>query len=306
MIVGDAFRVYDKEMAQRLSSENFGTMKKGRLDLELVEAAYLIEHGKIGFEGGLRAFLREASAVKKGVEDEAVVYIELRKRGYRVKVGRNFNATRGDRSVKIRTFSERESFSFRSVIRALKRESSFIACIVDEECDITAYRLSLFKPQNYGRAVEGNMRASLAGGRVFADRVIPDFGEPFSGIFELSLYEAYYLMKKNVLQLEDDLYSIAKKEQKDFDLSYTVYEDLMDRGYMPKTGFKYGTHFRVYDLRVDKIHAPYMIHCYKEGSRVAWSGISRASRLAHSVKKKMLFASVGAEINYIKCERFKI
>ncbi|MDY6985444.1 MAG: tRNA-intron lyase [Candidatus Thermoplasmatota archaeon] len=304
--IGKKLRVYDEETAQRLSSEGFGKMKKGKLDLELEEAAYLIEHRKLS--GDLLHFLIRASEIEKGIEDRAVVYIELKKRGYRVKPGRIMKAVRGERSIRIRVFSERERFSFRSIINLLKRERSFIVCIVDEECDITAYKLSLFKPQNYGREIEDRMSAYLTGGRIFAENTIEQFGERFSNTYELSLYETYYLMKKGMLELYgcDDLLETAKKEQKDFELAYSVYEALMDKGYEPKTGFKYGTHFRVYDFRVDDIHAPYLVHSFKEGSRVAWNEISRASRVAHTVKKKMLFASVGSEINYIKCERFKV
>jgi len=305
-IVGRKLRVYDEDLAHRLSSEGFGKMKKGRLELELEEAAYLIEHRKIPLD--LLSFLRDAAGIEKGIEDRAMVYIELRKRGYRAKPGAVLSAIRGERSINVRVYSERERFSFRSVITALKKEKSFIVCIVDEECDITAYRLSLFKPQNYGRDVQGTMSAHLTGGRIFSESTLEGFGEPFAGIYELSLYETQYLLRKGVLSLNgcDDFLSVAKKEQKDFELAYAVYEDLMDKGYDPKTGFKYGTYFRVYDFKVDKVHAPYLVHGFKEGSRVAWNEISRASRLAHSVKKKMLFASVGEEINYIKCERFKV
>jgi tRNA-intron endonuclease len=305
-IVGRKLRVYDEDLAHRFSSEGFGKLRGGKLDLELEEAAYLIEHKKIPLE--LLSFLREAAGIEKGIEDRAMVYIELRKRGYRVKPGVVLSATRGERSIKVRIYSERARFSFKSVINALKKEKSFIVCIVDEECDITAYRLALFKPQNYGRDVQGTMSAHLTGGRIFAESTLEGFGEPFAGICELSLYETHYLVRKGALELHgcDDFMSIAKKEQKDFELAYAVYEDLMDKGYDPKTGFKYGTHFRVYDFKMDRVHAPYLVHGFREGSRVAWNEISRASRLAHSVKKKMLFASVGKEINYIKCERFKV
>jgi len=305
-IVGKKLRLYDEEVAQKLSSEGFGSMRNGRLDLEFEEAAYLIEHGKL--QGSLLSLLMNASKVEKSIEDRAVIYIELKKRGYRAKPGRIIRAVRGERSIRIRVFSERERFSFRTIISALKKERSFIACIVDEECDITAYRLSLFKPQNYGRNIEGKMEAYLVGGRIFAESAIEGFGVLFSNMHELSLYETYYLMEKGALTLHgcDDFLAVAKKEQKDFILAYAIYKDLMDKGYEPRTGFKYGTYFRVYDFKVDDVHAPYLVHGFKEGSRIAWNEISRASRLAHTVKKKMLFASVGKEINYIKCERFKV
>jgi tRNA intron endonuclease len=145
---------------------------------------------------------------------------------------------------------------------------------------------------------------------VVSEDPFDDFGISLGSFHELSLIEALYLIKNDRITVidenEKDLFEIGKKKQKDFELIYRGYESLRDLGYVPKTGFKYGTHFRVYDFSIDRIHAPYLAHCYPEKTRVRWSEISRASRLAHSVKKKILFTVVGDEINYIKCERIKV
>jgi len=57
-----------------------------------------------------------------------------------------------------------------------------------------------------------------------------------------------------------------------------------------KTGFKFGTHFRVYSQTPDKNHAEYLIHSITNRYRGSWAEISRAVRLAHSVNKIFAFA----------------
>jgi tRNA-intron endonuclease len=84
-----------------------------------------------------------------------------------------------------------------------------------------------------------------------------------------------------------------------------VYSDLRRRGYIPRTGYKFGHHFRVYIG--DKTHSELLVHALPPGIRLTMSAIARSVRLAHSVKKKMLFGCVQEKgIRYIEFGRIKL
>ncbi len=72
---------------------------------------------------------------------------------------------------------------------------------------------------------------------------------------------------------------------------YDVYEDWRLRGYVVKTGFKFGSHFRIYfpgasPVREDKwIHSKHVLHVFPKDQKMLISEWARAVRVAHSVKK---------------------
>jgi tRNA-intron endonuclease len=70
-----------------------------------------------------------------------------------------------------------------------------------------------------------------------------------------------------------------------------------------KTGFKFGSHFRVYKGGGIEGHAPFLVHVVPQGFTSTWTEISRAVRLAHSVRKHMLFSRDGDQIDYVKIRR---
>ena len=93
------------------------------------------------------------------------------------------------------------------------------------------------------------------------------FGKLEENVLELSLIEALYLMENKRL----DIYKDDKKcdmtfmldliKQKGLHGKYIVYRDLKDRGYIIKTGFKYGSEFRLYQrgLAPGKGHSNYLV-----------------------------------------------
>ena len=95
----------------------------------------------------------------------------------------------------------------------------------------------------------------------------------------------------------------ARKIQPDIKERLKVYKDLRKKKLLPKTGFKFGSHFRVYDSMPYSTHAPYLIHVVKSSYEATWAEISRAVRLANSVKKEMIFAVAGRGIKYIRLKR---
>ena len=129
---------------------------------------------------------------------------------------------------------------------------------------------------------------------------------------QLSLIEALYLMEKGKLDinLDSEDISIEKlfkivREQGSF-TNYIVFRDLRNRGYIVKTGFKYGSEFRLYERGKSPGdgHSNYLVKVANENSEFMMSDLSSYVRVAHGVNKKLLFAVVDDEndITYYNVE----
>lgn len=128
---------------------------------------------------------------------------------------------------------------------------------------------------------------------------------------ELSLEEAFLLLKRNRLNVidgkkkldEEKLYKYACEQDKEFPWKFAVYEDLRNRGLLVRTGFKFGTHYRVYARGVKlkrgpkslKEHTKWIVHAVPENYTCSFPELSRAVRLAHNIRAKMLWAVVDQE-----------
>ncbi len=144
------------------------------------------------------------------------------------------------------------------------------------------------------------------------------FGEKRGNKLLLSPEEAIYLSEKrkdfSIVDEDNnqvdytDLMKFFSKKDKDFPKKYLVYKNLKERGYVVKTGFKFGTHFRVYPrgIKPGEGHSTWLVHVIDESHKCGFTEISRSVRLAQNVKKKMVFAVVDKEgdITYYKIERF--
>ena len=129
---------------------------------------------------------------------------------------------------------------------------------------------------------------------------------------QLSIIEALYLMEKGKLEVKldsgdlsiDNLFKIIRK-QGSF-TNYIVYRDLRNRGYIVKTGFKYGSEFRLYERGKSPGdgHSNYLVKVANENSEFMMSDMSSYVRVAHGVNKKLLFAVVDDEndITYYNVE----
>ncbi|HID72915.1 TPA: tRNA-intron lyase [Candidatus Micrarchaeota archaeon] len=123
-------------------------------------------------------------------------------------------------------------------------------------------------------------------------------------ISKLDVYETVFLLKHGGLKLRNaklpDVQKEARKRNKFFDDLYAVYEDWRLRGYVVKTGFKFGTHFRIYfpgasPVRQEKewMHSKHVIHVFSRKNKLLISEWARAIRVAHSVKKTFILAIPG-------------
>ena len=129
---------------------------------------------------------------------------------------------------------------------------------------------------------------------------------------ELSLIEALYLLEKGKLEVNIDSNDVTIEKliklirgQGSF-TNYIVFKDLRNRGYIVKTGFKYGSEFRLYERGKSPGdgHSNYLVKVASENSKFMMSDLSSYVRVAHGVNKKLLFAVVDDEndITYYNVE----
>lgn len=82
-----------------------------------------------------------------------------------------------------------------------------------------------------------------------------------------------------------------------------VFRDLVDRGFIVRTGFKYGSNFRIYAKSIQD-HAEFLVHVI-DGTE-EWYKISRAVRVAQGVRKEMIFAGEDSKkVRYVKILRVR-
>jgi tRNA-intron endonuclease len=130
---------------------------------------------------------------------------------------------------------------------------------------------------------------------------------------ELELIEAAYLVEKGKLKVVKkgkkkklnfkDLMEIGAENVNEFHPQFIVYRDLRERGYVVKTGYKFGAHFRVYERGVKLIRGPksphehtkWVVHTVAEEAAFSLPEMSRAVRLAHNIRATLLWGVVDKE-----------
>lgn len=132
---------------------------------------------------------------------------------------------------------------------------------------------------------------------------------------QLSLMEAFYLQEKGKITIldkknQDKVISLDEMHEliqdKDLIYRYMVYRDLRNRGYIVKTGFKYGSEFRLYERGKSPGdgHSDFVVKVVTENQNISVLDFSSYVRVAHGVNKKLLLAVVDDEqdITYYNVE----
>ena len=80
---------------------------------------------------------------------------------------------------------------------------------------------------------------------------------------------------------------------------YLVYKDLKNRGYIIKTGFKYGSEFRLYNRGggPGQGHSDYLVKIIFENYDINALDFSSYVRVSHGVNKKLLLAIVDEDFD---------
>ena len=145
---------------------------------------------------------------------------------------------------------------------------------------------------------EGNQRAVSLNQK-------SQFGKLSEDCLELSLIEACYLMESGRLDIyENDekceiSYIIDLIKEQEIYGKYLVYRDLKNRGYIIKTGFKYGSEFRLYERGTGPGHAhsDFLVKVLYENNEVNVLDFASYVRVSHGVNKKLLLAVVDDDLD---------
>jgi len=126
--------------------------------------------------------------------------------------------------------------------------------------------------------------------------------------YELSFYDALYLFERNAIKVKhnerlltpQELIQIASEVVDDFQAKYRVYADLRDRGFIVKTGLKYGADFVVYVYGPGIDHSLFAVSVFSPNTKLKGQDFLRAGRLSWSVRKRWVLACVyNGEIRYL-------
>ena len=137
------------------------------------------------------------------------------------------------------------------------------------------------------------------------------YGKRIDDRLELSFVETLYLVERKKISVKKgktrlkfkELIETGLKFDKRLHEKYIVYRDLRGRGLVVKTGFKFGCDFRVYKRGVvvkkgpkdPSEHTRWVVYCVPEDYTCSFQELSRAVRLAHSIRATMLWAIVDNE-----------
>jgi len=141
------------------------------------------------------------------------------------------------------------------------------------------------------------------------------YGKVLDDNLELALVEAMFLVNKGKLNVivkkgkkkkklsKKELYEYCVENERNFHARLIVYTDLRDRGFLVKTGLKFGCDFRVYERGVKLKkgpkeafeHTKWVVHAIPEEFNCSFPELSRAVRLAQNIRTEMIWAVVDSE-----------
>jgi len=273
----------DPESLEKLEKNYFGEKRDGRVWLEIEEALFLVNFQnatcKTG-EGKEMGFNELASAFA-GKEPRLFVrynaYRDWRDRGLIAKRMKVIKKGQGKKGWKRYPAGELK-------LEKLKASAVWYADSL----------FSVLEDETVGR-------------KLFEGHWIGQWGiykQDRGGLLKLDFMETIFLAKNAGLKVTDA--ETGKRLKPDQILShvtsmreyasqlYEIYEDWRKRGYVVKTGFKFGSHFRIYfpgakPIMDDQwIHSKHVLHVFPKDQKLLISEWSRAVRVAHGVKKTFL------------------
>jgi tRNA-intron endonuclease len=314
----------------------YGRKEGEGISLSAEEALYLLHRGRIEIPGynfdSFLAFLGNRPTLLRSF----LVYRDIRERGYAIQAGphdfrvfpRGIRPGAGESRYLVRVLSERDLIDFGILIAECTTSSHLrkqhLLAIVDDENELTYYEVRKPPLPEIGTySTQESLTARLVGRSAVAEvpagagagsEALASFGmrlDPSRLI--LSPLETLFLLSSGLLMLTGEtgqvslgeFSAIALDGDPDFVIKSTVYHDLRTKGYTPRTGYKFGHHFRVYTG--SRPHSEMLIHAVGSDASLPMNSISRSVRLAHSVKKKMLFGCVhNSGIHYVEFARIKL
>lgn len=126
------------------------------------------------------------------------------------------------------------------------------------------------------------------------------YGTEEDRVLTLTLYEALYLLDKELLAVEDkngketdfhNILQLYEAADENAWVKYLVYRDLRSRGYVVREGFGAGIDFRIYERGAyGKDTAQYLVLSTLEGKPLPVQSLVDAVQQCQSQKKELLIA----------------
>jgi tRNA-intron endonuclease len=312
----------------------YGRPDKEGLRLAPQEALYLVHRQKIEVEGYSFDTLLAEFADEKNFLRTFLVYRDLRERGYVVQTGphdyrvfrRGEKPGTGESLYSVRVLSERDPVRFATlieeVVAAKNMRKQYILAVVDDEDELTYYEIKFQKLADACLTPPAipACEAVLVGKSGMVTVPVGSFLEQagFGKRLDdnrliLSPVELMFLVEMGTITLTKDenpvsagvYFTAACEADGELAAKTKVYAELRRHDYIPRTGYKFGHHFRVYCGK--GVHSDMLVHAIEKEAVMPMSVISRSVRMAHSVKKKMLFGCVHSTgIQFVEFARIKL
>ena len=312
----------------------YGRPDKEGLKLAPQEALYLLHRQKIEVEGYTFDTLLAEFADEKNFLRTFLVYRDLRERGYVVQTGphdyrvfrRGEKPGTGESLYSVRVLSERDPVRFATlieeVVAAKNMRKQYVLAVVDDEDELTYYEIKFQTlPEACSLSPQLPVYDAVLIGKSGMVMVPRDSALEQAGFGKrldenrliLSPVELLYLMERGDLLLTkngspvsvDAYLTSACDTDSELAAKTKVYTELRRHEFTPRTGYKFGHHFRVYCGT--SVHSDMLVHAIEKEAVMPMSVISRSVRMAHSVKKKMLFGCVHTtKIQFVEFARIKL
>ncbi|AAT43103.1 tRNA-intron lyase [Picrophilus oshimae] len=241
--------------------------------LNKYEAFYLYLKNKISiddefFNGNIKFYMAYENLIGSGL------YVKILNDCFMCRKSRN------SRYKKVRFMPDDILLSFKD----LYSDDSNIYITVDEEYESVYYSMERIDIKGSRKDDFSAASIDVSSGAYFGMNCPEWFGIDFHGKRLLNDYEIRFL--NNDVKSNVDV----------------IYKDLIKRGFIVKSGFKYGSNFRIYKNSMNE-HSDYLVN-YMDHD--LWYVIARAVRLASNVRKRLIISGIiDNDPVYIKIERIK-
>jgi len=312
----------------------YGRPDSDGLRLSPQEALYLLHRQKIDVPGYTFDTLFAEFCTQQNFLRTFLVYRDLRERGYVVQAGphdfrvfrRGERPNKGESLYLVRVLSERDPIRFgkliEEVVASKNMRKQYVLAVVDDEDELTYYEIKLPKltdacstlPPVSPRDAVLVGKSAMVGTPAGSDLELAGYGKRLDPErLILSPVELLYLMANGTITLVRGketvdpaaFLAMAGGTDQELTIKNAVYAELRSHDYTPRTGYKFGHHFRVYCGT--SVHSDLLVHAVEKEAELPMSIISRSVRMAHSVKKKMFFGAVHSSlVQFVEFARIKL
>lgn len=279
IIFNSSFIVKEPESMQNLQKTGIGISKGRQLELTPEEALYLMDVRNADcYRNNKKLSFNEVAGFfssKKKFLARYFSYKDWKDKGLVIK---QIQTKENFKKSQIIKYPSQELVLPKTSFNALYFQDDLISIVEDEDS------IKLYEQHWFGQW--GTYKAKQHG-----------------RLLKLDAYETLFLSKHAGLKPSEKPEKIIKealKRRRDFTDLYNVYEDLRLRGFVLKTGFKFGTHFRLYfpganpSLQGEQwMHSRHVIHVFPRNASLLISEWARAIRVAHGVRKTFILAIPG-------------